>query len=326
MAKEGRTAIEEVFPALKKLRDERNTVTISDSMKLLTQSRNRVIEVLCDEEFCLPWELLYVGNVDSDSVQPWDFLGMRHAIGRLVQRKDHTPMPDFKGPIECDSKPRVGLFGNSQLSCFEEMHGSKGIRFLAGLDSARRISLVRCPALDPQKEHRGQLNVFRGFWAKGLHIADFECHGFYGGDGDCKVILLGGMEHAPQEEAYIEIDSDFAIGVSDLGAYPPKKRTFRSPLVILNACCSGMVGAFKGISFARKFLELGACGVVSTECAVPDQFAVEFIEKFYEALLGGNTLSDSLLLARRHSLLVKHNPSGLLYAIYANPDTTIVRR
>jgi CHAT domain-containing protein len=92
------------------------------------------------------------------------------------------------------------------------------------------------------------------------------------------------------------------------------------PLVVLNACETGNLNPLYTANFAAAFLKYGALGVVATECAVPDAFAADFAQQLYTHLLAGEPLGESLLATRRYFLEEYHNPTGLLYSMYAPPS------
>jgi len=74
------------------------------------------------------------------------------------------------------------------------------------------------------------------------------------------------------------------------------------------------------------YSSIAGCGaVVATECAVPDAFAAEFAEQLYTHLLAGEQLGESLLATRRYFLEKYHNPSGLLYSMYAPPSIRLAQ-
>jgi hypothetical protein len=91
----------------------------------------------------------------------------------------------------------------------------------------------------------------------------------------------------------------------------------------MNACETGNLNPLYTSYFAKFFLDREARGVVATECTVPDSFAADFTEQLYNHLLVGKTLGESLLATRKHFLDEYHNPSGLLYSMYAPPSTRL---
>ena len=93
----------------------------------------------------------------------------------------------------------------------------------------------------------------------------------------------------------------------------------------MNACETGNLNPLYTSRFVAAFMRAGALGVVATECALPDIFAARFAKKLYLYLLKGKPLGASLLATRQYFLKKYHNPSGLLYSMYAAPSIKIVR-
>lgn len=96
-----------------------------------------------------------------------------------------------------------------------------------------------------------------------------------------------------------------------------ERRRTRVP-IILNACGSSAIDPESAQSFHQWFLDSGHPTFVGTQGAVPDRFAAQFAEWMYRFLLGGRTLGESLLLARRKTLETGWGPLGLFYALHGN--------
>ncbi|HLG41683.1 MAG TPA: hypothetical protein VI461_18530 [Chitinophagaceae bacterium] len=97
------------------------------------------------------------------------------------------------------------------------------------------------------------------------------------------------------------------------------------PLIFLNACGASRFNPGTISSFPGHFLEIKNRGFIGTEANIPDLEAAEFTKIFYQRLLSQKTLGHSINLARWHFLLVRRNPVGLLYSVYANPDITVAK-
>jgi hypothetical protein len=76
------------------------------------------------------------------------------------------------------------------------------------------------------------------------------------------------------------------------------------PLFVLNACKSGMEGTAEGAfsSVGAALLQTGALGVVAMRHSIHKDGAVCFMERFYESLLGGATVSRALASGRAHMM------------------------
>ena len=94
------------------------------------------------------------------------------------------------------------------------------------------------------------------------------------------------------------------------------------PLIFLNACESSIIIPSHAVSFPKLFLhkKYGYRGFIGTMAKIPGLFASKFSERFYENLLEGNSLGQSIYDAKWHMVQRHHNPLGILYNFYANPD------
>jgi CHAT domain-containing protein len=101
----------------------------------------------------------------------------------------------------------------------------------------------------------------------------------------------------------------------------------RGPLVFVNACRSGGLNiSYNGMDgFARKFLATGASTFIGSLWAVVDDTAREFASTLYGGLLGGATLGDAVLQARRQAASRPGDPSWLAYSIYGDPSATVMK-
>jgi tetratricopeptide (TPR) repeat protein len=82
------------------------------------------------------------------------------------------------------------------------------------------------------------------------------------------------------------------------------------PLVVLNACRSGMLGeAAVEAAVATRLLEGGAASVVAMGYSVYAVAAAEFMAEFYEALFAGRTVSEAVAAGRQRLYRRKERPS-----------------
>jgi hypothetical protein len=77
-------------------------------------------------------------------------------------------------------------------------------------------------------------------------------------------------------------------------------------------------------SFPEFFLNEKFKGYIGTETIVPDRSAAAFAKHFFQHFMSGLPLGESILLARR-ALLLRGDPTGILYTAYA-PSEMLVRR
>jgi len=154
-------------------------------------------------------------------------------------------------------------------------------------------------------EHVKEMKAVEVFFRRKSHVVHVGCHAF---------------AEDEERDSYFKVARAFPLR---LGYLMDKCTLKGEPLVLLNACNTG-VNPRSTADFVRVFLgRLGACGVIATEYDVPETFAVEFARKFYEGFLAGETVGEALLSARRYFLEKRHSPLGLLYSAYVELETCI---
>jgi CHAT domain-containing protein len=94
----------------------------------------------------------------------------------------------------------------------------------------------------------------------------------------------------------------------------------RGPLVFLNACESGRMGASLTAwgGWPKTFWDAGAAAFVGTSWPVEDAAARAFCEAFYGGLLDGKTLAEAAGSGRRAARQL-HEPTSLAYKVYGLP-------
>jgi hypothetical protein len=271
--------------------------------ELLALSQHVSIQI-ASEDFFLPWELIYPASLDEQSLSYEHFWGMNHIISRIIVQ-EHRPGAFVSPVIAVADRPKLGLLTNCRLSGVVE----KEIPFFEKLDGDGKIALFKLRALDPEKEQEG-FEEFKTFWKEPLNLAHFACHALY-------------KDKSP-DQSYITLSNEFPITLMDMEVYGIIINGH--PLIIMNACETGNLNPLYTSHFAAAFLKYGARGVVATECAVPDAFAADFAQQLYTHLLAGEPLGESLLATRRYFLEKYHNPSGLLYSMYAPPSIRLAQK
>ncbi len=96
----------------------------------------------------------------------------------------------------------------------------------------------------------------------------------------------------------------------------------RKPLVMLNMCESAQVLPTLSTGFIPFFSQLGARGVLGTECPMLAPFAAAFGQKILERLLAGEKIGDILPALRLHFIEEERNPLGLAYTYYGDADVS----
>lgn len=96
----------------------------------------------------------------------------------------------------------------------------------------------------------------------------------------------------------------------------------RKPLVMLNMCESAQVLPTLSSGFIPFFSQLGARGVLGTECPMLAPFAAAFGQKVLERLLAGEKIGDVLPALRLQFIEEERNPLGLAYTYYGDADVS----
>lgn len=290
LASEGHNAFLQVF--------DRNTRAIFRN--LLSFFKDAVIEVTA-EDFFLPWELLYIENVE-ESISIENFLGARHVISRVIDL-GNSP---FISPYIYQQVPRIGLLTNNDLQ-YVRTHETP---FFDQLDRTKKIALLKLGVLNPDRKENG-MRDFEIFLTNRMEIAHFACHAF--GNQD---------EHS---QSSMMLSDEFEISLNDLRMLDELEMT-DNPIVILNACGTGNINSEHASFFAKEFLKFGARGVIATDCEVPDYFAAEFTRQFYPEFLYGTPIGEALFKTRRHFIEKYNNLTVLIYSMYATPMIKIANR
>lgn len=95
------------------------------------------------------------------------------------------------------------------------------------------------------------------------------------------------------------------------------------PLVFMNACGTSAMQPGSAISLPSVFMDNGSVGFIGTETRVPDVFASAFSAVFYDSLLRQRSVGRALHDAKWALLTSGHNPLGILYTFYGDPDLLV---
>jgi hypothetical protein len=98
-----------------------------------------------------------------------------------------------------------------------------------------------------------------------------------------------------------------------------------TPLLFLNACESAQMDGRFYYGFVPKFLNMGSCAVVGTDCEVPSLFGAHFGIAFLETFLQGTSVGEALLRLRKDFRERYQNPFGLIYRVFGNADACLQR-
>jgi CHAT domain len=249
-------------------------------------------------------------------------------------------LPGFVGVVKRrlgHDEPRLGEFENVPLPVkvflnrhtpgfgeVERLFGDKK-RFLSQVwpdagapsDGERFVRGLACYLWAPEKDFPGQTPQPRA------EIYHFHCHCETFGPPSGKYALILHTGRWVGGERRVELGS-LRDALYQLRFMVPKAEGPR-PLVFLNACGSTHVDPTEATSFPELFLEKGLdfLGVIGTEATIPEYFAREFAKRFYHRLFQGDNLGEALLASRWQMLRQFHNPLGILYTLYADPEVRI---
>ncbi|HVE28133.1 MAG TPA: CHAT domain-containing protein [Sporichthya sp.] len=252
----------------------------------------------------IPWSMLYLGDTRDDATLDWDkFLGMRHVVDQIPLQQD-LEVRD----VRITSRPRLTIGLNVSETIDRQYNvtyvGEHVNRWTTIAGQRRRLVLV------PRSTRESVVAALDD-----AHTSDqieyFLCHaksaGTAGNPGD----------------AYLDLGQGGPMTLRELESVVPPSRLGKHPLVFLNACESADLTPRFYAGFVPYFVNKGARGVIGTECKTPVVFAVGFAEAFFERLLDGHPVGESVLFVRRELLRKNRNPLGLIYAVHCDADTRI---
>jgi CHAT domain len=151
---------------------------------------------------------------------------------------------------------------------------------------------------------------------RAYQIHHFACHCE---SGENNVLELASDNENPAQVSIFELQDRRAVILKNR----PDKATAIEPLVFFNACESVKMSPAGISSFPELFLTTNSCGFIGTETLIPDTLASEFSMSFYRKFLRGTHLGLAIQQAKWELLIRSNNPLGILYVVYANPETHV---
>jgi hypothetical protein len=252
----------------------------------------------------VPWPMLYLGDTADGAELSWNkFLGLQHIIDQ-VPRQRQLAVHDPK--IRSDPQLSVGLNVNITIDQQFDVTwvGDHRSRWKELAGKRERISLF------PRSTGPSVVDALDDADVND-QIVYFLCHATSGGTG------------GNPGDATLDMGQGAPITLRELQSVRPQTRFSANPLIFINACESSDLSPKFYAGFVPFFLAKGARGVIGTECKVPVVFAVEFAERFFDRLLDGKQVGDSVLAVRRELVEQHRNPLGLMYAVHCDADTRI---
>lgn len=266
----------------------------------------------------LPWQLVNDARnlpAGGGEARAHGFWGFRYELGvRQVSAAISGPVPRLMPPPTARETIYGGWAGTGDETA---LRAQKIADFLSGHIGG---SL-------PLRRSREEFLDSLGAAASYVRFLMVYTHGSSGsGASSDRLDRLGGrlMFFKPQgNEALLPSDVDALSREwqSDLDWAAQKPLFAGRPVVFLNACESGTGGLepMTNNGFIAAFLRNGAGAVVVTESPIWIAFADSFGRDFLEGLLAGQMdIQRAMYEARWRHLRERHNPLGLMFALYGN--------
>ncbi|MBE2194726.1 MAG: CHAT domain-containing protein [Anaerolinea sp.] len=255
-----------------------------------TRDHIQTIQIVTDDPWIL-WEMLRPYRETDEGSEEDKFLCERFALTRWL--RGAPPMPQIRLH---ESRVLGASPSESPLpAALEE------IQFVGTTLAGAGIHAI---ALEPRKEQLLDQLEHGGF--DHLHIASHG--GVSPAGGDLGAILLADGELSP-----LEISGQTLRFGRD------------HPLVFVNACQSGQLGASltRLGGWAERFLSAGCSAFVGALFPVTDESALRFSQVFYTELCGGKSVAESCRGARA-AIRDSGDPTWIAYALYADPHAKAV--
>jgi hypothetical protein len=252
----------------------------------------------------IPWPMLYCGDTADGVELTWNnFIGMRHVLHSI-------PIPPNLEvrDVKIVSQPQLSVGLNVDTTIDDQF----GVTWVAehqtrwADEATKRQHLVLLP-----RSTKASVVAALDDTLATDQIVYFLCHATsVGKDGN-------------PADATLNLGRGGPIVLRDLQAVVPRTRFTGRPLVFINACESADLSPRFYAGFVPYFVSKGARGVIGTECKVPVVLAVEFADRFFERLLDGATVGESVLKVRRQLLDDHRNPLGLVYGVHCDSGTRV---
>jgi hypothetical protein len=248
----------------------------------------------------VPWEALCLVEADEPPTYV-DFLGYRHVIVR-----DTAPMVPRKDRGDGPRTARRVLY-----RMIREAHGVEDDTLptvqLAHAKVAReRYAGATYRTLPPLTQMPQDLQVFHDFLFPEdyqLDLVHFDCH-------------VNLEDRRPDSQ--VQVTNKFAIPFAEFEA--DKMSLAHLPVVVFNGCHGGSIGPGEVISLASRLRIAGAASVIAGECAVGDDFCLQFAQTFYSVANHAGDIGAALLETRQRFLGFDHNPLCLFFGLYGGAD------
>jgi hypothetical protein len=242
-----------------------------------------IVTIATNEQW-VPWELIYDSN---------GFWGSRFILARNPKIPRHSSFsPSDKIVVRCPSthlRRIVNIIGGElQPSKTVEQVKKLFTPFVSNIDYTDLVEVTLTEVMESVTD---------------TDIIHFTCHGHI------------------TPHPYLQL----AVGQSPIRCLMPTNvqslPLSDDSVIFANACTSAVIASFLGElhNFGWEFYKKGAAVYIGTLGLVPTEYAVTFAERFYEKLLNGGTVGESLYQAKLD--IQRKNPFWLFYCLYGDPFT-----
>ncbi len=230
---------------------------------------------------------------------PFGFWGFRHTFELLVSTRSPS------SEIEAGADPRV-LLARTERGVDQkalDAHLADLSDQFTGWSSRSKVELATSS------------DLVRAGLSADLPFVYFLCHGSHA-DGNSTVLSVGKNDAITPVDFRAWVEYVHRTESHDLWTSP-------RPLVFINACESLAIEPSDLVGYLGAFITTArAVGVIGTETKVNPGIAMDVGERFFESLLGGATVGDTLAQIRL-AYLEQANLAGLLYTPYCFADLHI---
>jgi hypothetical protein len=270
-----------------------------DVARVLWAVRDRItlIQIVSWEPY-IPWELVRLRDPDSGEID--DRYLAEYGLVRTLSDE---------APVRALPMSRWGyLAANFPMGSFPQV-GAELEYFTATSPQSLRARGIEPAAIAATKD------AFYDAVAEGMFdVLHLSCHAESPHAAIDRSSLIIGDETAPGADQPRLVELDTSTVKAEAKLRP------RRPLVFLNACETGRVGAVLTAwgGWPNVFLRAGAGAFVGSAWAVRDRPAAEFATAFYNALLDGHTLAEAATAAREAAKKLG-DVSWLAFKVYGHP-------
>jgi CHAT domain/Ternary complex associated domain 7 len=261
------------------------------------RDRIKVVQIVSWEPL-IPWELVRLHNPDTDEIDD-RFLAEYNLVRTL---SDETPVRQL--PMK-----KWRYFNATYPMGSAESVGAELEYFKGGSQNSLAARSVTADAIPPSRDA-----LYDALADGDFDVLHISCHAEASHQSIEGASLIIGDAASPGETQPRQIEIDTVTVEAEA------KLRGRRPLVFLNACETGRMGAVLTQlgGWPIVFLRAGAGAFVGATWAVRDKPAAAFARAFYDALLDGKTLAEAASAART-SAKALGDASWLAFKVYGHP-------